>query len=52
MEQTIQQPVETEYIESLRRILSTQQHRDVPYDEASEIGYSLITFYQLLAEAE
>ncbi len=37
-------------VELLRRILSRQQQRPVNYDEAQEVGNSLIDFYQLLAE--
>jgi hypothetical protein len=37
-------------VEVLRRILATEQQRDIAYDEAREIGDSLIEFYQVLAE--
>ncbi len=37
-------------VEQLRRILSRQQQRLVNYDEAQEVGNSLIDFYQILAE--
>jgi hypothetical protein len=39
-------------VEVLRQILTNQQHRPVDYDEAQEIGDSLIAFYQALAEEE
>lgn len=49
------QPVETEgdnrQIEALRLILSFEQSRDVSYEEAVEIGESLVTFYEALAGA-
>jgi hypothetical protein len=34
--------------ETLRAILETQQSRPVTYDEAAEIGESLITFFEIL----
>jgi hypothetical protein len=37
-------------IEALRQILSSQQHRDIDYEEAQEISASLVEFYQVLAE--
>lgn len=37
-------------IESLRVILETQQCRPVAFKEASEVGASLISFYELLAD--
>jgi hypothetical protein len=37
-------------IESLRHILEFNQGRNVSYDEAKEVGESLITFYEVLAE--
>ena len=40
-----------ESIETLRQLLCRQQAREVSYDEASEVGHSLVTFYELLAEA-
>ncbi len=36
-------------IESLQCILKQQLSRDVAYDEAQEVGESLINFYELLA---
>lgn len=36
-------------VERLRQILTIEQSREVPYDEAQEIGNSLIEFYGLLA---
>jgi len=35
--------------EVLRQILSHEQHREITYDEASDIGESLIEFFKLLA---
>ena len=37
-------------IESLRHILEFNQGRSVSYGEAKEVGESLITFYEVLAE--
>ncbi len=37
-------------IEVLRMILERQQARDVTYEEATEIGQSLITFFEVLGE--
>ena len=37
-------------IESLRHILESNQGRNVSYGEAKEVGESLITFYEVLAE--
>ncbi len=37
-------------VEALRQILTCQQHRQVSYDEAQDIGDSLVEFYQVLAE--
>lgn len=36
-------------IESLKVILEVQLSRDVAYEEAQEVGESLIDFYELLA---
>jgi hypothetical protein len=46
------QPTEpaTDNVEVLRQILAKQQQRHVGYDEAREIGDSLIEFYEVLAE--
>jgi hypothetical protein len=41
---------EADRIESLRLILERQQHRSVTYFEATEVGESLIAFFELLAE--
>lgn len=38
-------------VEMLRRILSKEQHREITYSEASEVGESLIKFYEILAGA-
>ena len=37
-------------VEVLRQIIAKQEQREVGYDEAREIGASLIEFYQVLAE--
>lgn len=40
----------TDKVEALRQIIAKQEHREVGYDEAREIGDTLIEFYQVLAE--
>jgi hypothetical protein len=42
--------LENDRIELLRRILERKQNRAVTYDEALEIGESLLTFYKVLAD--
>lgn len=42
--------LEPERIESLRLILEKEQHRNVTYDEALEVGRSLVRFFKALAE--
>jgi len=42
---------ENDPVESLRQILACQQQR-VNYEEALEIGNSLIEFYKVLAEGQ
>jgi hypothetical protein len=37
-------------IESLRLILEKQQHRSISFNEAHEIGDSLIAFYEVLGQ--
>ena len=37
-------------VEVLRQILARQQQREIGYDEAQDIGDSLIEFYEVLAE--
>jgi hypothetical protein len=39
---------DSDNVEVLRRILATEQQREIGYDEAREIGDSLIEFYQVL----
>lgn len=46
------QTATTEAIESLRLILEREQSRQVPYEEALEVGESLISFFELLSEEE
>jgi hypothetical protein len=36
--------------ELLRQILATQQHREIAYKEAREVGDTLLEFYEVLAE--
>lgn len=36
-------------LEALRQILSAEQNRDVTYKEATDIGQSLIDFFNILA---
>ena len=38
-------------VEILRQILIKEQHREITYIEAVDIGNSLIEFYELLAGA-
>ena len=38
-------------LEELRQILSAEQNRDVTYKEATDIGQSLIDFFNILADA-
>lgn len=38
-------------VEQLRQILTEEQHREITYSEASEVGESLIKFYEILAGA-
>jgi hypothetical protein len=40
----------TDKVEALRQIIAKQEQREVGYEEAQEIGTSLIEFYQVLAE--
>ena len=51
---TTQQPIadiaDADQVEALRAILGKQQCREVGYDEARDIGASLVEFYQVLAE--
>lgn len=42
----------TDKVEMLRQIIAKQEQREVGYDEAREIGDTLIEFYQLLAEED
>lgn len=57
---TSQRPRETETeplqaadtTETLRQIIAKQERREVGYDEAKEIGSSLIQFFQVLAEVK
>lgn len=37
-------------IEDLRRILKEEQDRQISYSEANEVGESLLSFFQVLAE--
>jgi len=40
----------TDKVEELRQIIAKQEQREVGYDEAREIGDTLIEFYQVLAD--
>lgn len=42
--------LDAERIESLRRILEAEQCRSVTHEEALEVGKSLITFFEVLAD--
>lgn len=42
---------ETDRIEALRQILAREQERDVSYDEAYEVGESLVCFFEALGGA-
>jgi hypothetical protein len=46
----IRQSAQDERVESLRLILERSQCRPVAYEEARELGESLISFYEVLAE--
>jgi len=37
-------------IEDLRRILKEEQDRQISYSEANEVGESLLSFFQVLAQ--
>lgn len=40
---------ESDSLEALRQILVKEQHREVAYEEAANIGVSLIEFFEVLA---
>ena len=40
----------TDKTELLRQIIINQENREVDYDEAQEIGNTLLEFYRVLAE--
>ena len=44
------QSLESDRIERLRAILEQEQGRSVLYSEALEVGESLISFYEVLAD--
>lgn len=45
------QPLQTtNSIHVLQQIIAKQEQRDVSYDEAKEVGDSLLQFFQILAE--
>jgi hypothetical protein len=44
------QAVDVEKIERLRAILESEQCRPITFDEALEVGESLINFFEVLAE--
>ena len=39
-------------VETLRQILTKQQGRLIGYNEAQEVGESLLIFFEILAESE
>jgi len=39
-------------IESRRQILSEEQQREVPFEEAFEVGEALLNFFKVLAEVD
>lgn len=41
---------EEDRVEQLKRILEREQKSDITYTEASEIGASLIHFFEILAD--
>jgi len=49
-QQSIVGVTDADQVEALRAILGKQQCREVGYDEARDIGASLVEFYQVLAE--
>lgn len=46
----VQEVQPTDRVEALRQIIISQEQREVGYDEAREIGDTLIEFFQILAE--
>jgi hypothetical protein len=42
--------IDTEKIEQLRRILESEQERQITYDEAFEVAKLLLSFYDNLAD--
>lgn len=46
----VQEAQPTDRVEMLRQIIISQEQREVGYDEAREIGDTLIEFYEILAE--
>ncbi len=44
------QTVETDRVEALRLILERQQSRTITYEEAQEVGESLICLFEVLAD--
>jgi hypothetical protein len=44
------QLAQDDQIESLRLILEHEQNRSIEYTEAQEVGESLISFFEILAE--
>jgi hypothetical protein len=49
-EVTTEPPQQADGVETLRQIIARQELREVGYDEAHEIGNSLLEFYEILAE--
>jgi hypothetical protein len=43
------EPANQDQYESLRRILEDEQQRAVTYEEAAEVGRSLVNFFEVLS---
>lgn len=43
---------QSESVETLRLILEHEQARSIIYEEAFDVGESLITFFEVLAESD
>lgn len=46
------QALEDDRVESLRLLLERQQQRAISYEEALDVGETLVNFFELLAENE
>lgn len=52
IQQTIAPDDVPDNVELLRQILAEEQHREVGYEEAEDIGESLVTLFEALVGAE